>query len=62
MRGAGDPERMIRTATVVSGSSDSFLGTVAKMGVDAFVTSDLRYRPVDETLQTADFYMVDTTH
>ena len=62
VRGAGDPERMIRTVAVVSGSGDSFLDTVAKMGVDAFVTSDLRHHPVDETLRTADFCVVDTAH
>ena len=62
VRGAGDPERMIRTVAVASGSGDSFLDTVAKMGVDAFVTSDLRHHPVDETLRTADFCVVDTAH
>ena len=53
---------MIRTVAVASGSGDSFLDTVAKMGVDAFVTSDLRHHPVDETLRTADFCVVDTAH
>ena len=62
VRGAGDPERMIRTVAVASGSGDSFLDTVAKMGVGAFVTSDLRHHPVDETLRTADFCVVDTAH
>lgn len=62
VRGAGDPERMIHTVAVASGSGDSFLDTVAKMGVDAFVTSDLRHHPVDETLRTADFCVVDTAH
>lgn len=62
VRGAGDPERMIRTVAVASGSGDSFLDTVAKMGVDAFVTSDLRHHPVDETLRTAGFCVVDTAH
>ncbi|MDO5029721.1 MAG: Nif3-like dinuclear metal center hexameric protein [Corynebacterium sp.] len=62
VRGAGDPERMIRTVAVASGAGDSFLDTVAKMGVDAFVTSDLRHHPVDETLRTADFCIVDTAH
>lgn len=62
VRGAGDPERMIHTVAVASGAGDSFLDAVAKMGVDAFVTSDLRHHPVDETLRTADFCIVDTAH
>ncbi len=62
VRGAGDPDRMIRTVAVASGAGDSFLDVVGKLGVDAFVTSDLRHHPVDETLRGADFCIVDTAH
>lgn len=68
VRGAGDPERMIHTVAVASGSGDSFLDTVHKLGVDAFVTSDLRHHPVDEALRVggpqgeAAPCIVDTAH
>ena len=62
VRGAGDPDRMIRKVAVASGAGDSFLDVVGKLGVDAFVTSDLRHHPVDETLRAADFCIVDTAH
>ena len=62
VRGAGDPDRMIRTVAVASGAGDSFLDTAVKLGVDAFVTSDLRHHPVDETLREAQLCIVDTAH
>lgn len=34
-----------------SGAGDSLLDTVAGLGVDAYVTSDLRHHPVDEFLR-----------
>lgn len=62
VRGAGDPERMIWRVAVASGSGDSFLGTARKLGVDAFVTSDLRHHPVDEALREGGPCIVDTAH
>lgn len=62
VRGAGDPERIIRRVAVASGSGDSFLGTARKLGVDAFVTSDLRHHPVDEALREGGPCIVDTAH
>lgn len=62
VRGAGDPERMIRTVAVASGSGDSFLEAARRAGVDAFVTSDLRHHPVDEFLRTEGPAVVDTAH
>ena len=53
---------MIRTVAVASGAGDSFLDTAVKLGVDAFVTSDLRHHPVDETLREAQLCIVDTAH
>ncbi|MFD5867766.1 Nif3-like dinuclear metal center hexameric protein [Corynebacterium sp. NPDC060344] len=62
VRGAGDPDRMIRRVAVASGSGDSFLNTARKLGVDAFVTSDLRHHPVDEALRDGGPCIVDTAH
>ncbi|WP_448852278.1 Nif3-like dinuclear metal center hexameric protein [Corynebacterium sp. 335C] len=62
VRGAGDPDRMIRRVAVASGSGDSFLDAVTKLGVDAFVTSDLRHHPVDEALRAGAPCIVDTAH
>jgi dinuclear metal center YbgI/SA1388 family protein len=50
VRGAGDPDRMIRTVAVSGGAGDSYLATAANLGVDAFVTADLRHHPASEHL------------
>ena len=62
VRGTGDPDRIIETVAVASGSGDSFLATAAKMGADAFVSSDLRHHPVDEQLRVGGPAIVDTAH
>jgi dinuclear metal center YbgI/SA1388 family protein len=62
VRAAGDPDRIIRRVAVASGAGDSFLGTVASLDVDCFVTSDLRHHPVDEHLRAGGCPVVDTAH
>lgn len=62
VRAAGDPDREIRRVAVASGAGDSFLGTVADLDVDCFVTSDLRHHPVDEHLRAGGCPVVDTAH
>ncbi|WP_018024536.1 Nif3-like dinuclear metal center hexameric protein [Corynebacterium ulceribovis] len=62
VRGTGDPDRIIETVAVASGSGDSFLAVAAKMGADAFVSSDLRHHPVDEQLRVGGPAIVDTAH
>lgn len=52
VRGAGDPDRLVRTVAVSGGAGDSYLGAVAKLGVDAYVTADLRHHPASEHLST----------
>ncbi|MET0132697.1 MAG: Nif3-like dinuclear metal center hexameric protein [Kibdelosporangium sp.] len=47
-RGAGDPDRLIRTVAVCGGSGDSFLPDVVKAQVDAYVTADLRHHVAGE--------------
>lgn len=62
VRATGDPEQMISTVAVSSGSGDSFLNDVTKLGVDVYVTSDLRHHPVDEYLRAGGPAVVDTAH
>ncbi|GAB3081678.1 Putative GTP cyclohydrolase 1 type 2 [Corynebacterium aquatimens] len=62
VRAAGDPDRMVKKVAVSSGSGDSFLGDAAKLGVDVYVTSDLRHHPVDEHLRAGGPAVIDTAH
>jgi dinuclear metal center YbgI/SA1388 family protein len=50
VRGAGDPDRTIRTVAVAGGAGDSYLATATSLGVDAYVTADLRHHPASEHL------------
>ena len=62
VRAAGDPEQIVRTVAVSSGAGDSFLADVSKLGVDVYVTSDLRHHPVDEHLRAGGPAVIDTAH
>ncbi|QYH19441.1 Nif3-like dinuclear metal center hexameric protein [Corynebacterium aquatimens] len=62
VRAAGDPEQMVKKVAVSSGSGDSFLEDVARLGVDVYVTSDLRHHPVDEHLRAGGPAVIDTAH
>lgn len=62
VRAAGDPDQMVRKVAVSSGAGDSFLADVAKLGVDVYVTSDLRHHPVDEHLRAGGPAVIDTAH
>ncbi|WP_067697148.1 Nif3-like dinuclear metal center hexameric protein [Nocardia jejuensis] len=62
IRAAGDPDRVIRTVAVCGGAGDSFLGAVSRLGVDAYVTSDLRHHPADEHLRANGPALIDAAH
>ncbi|MBC3185154.1 Nif3-like dinuclear metal center hexameric protein [Corynebacterium sp. zg-331] len=62
IRAAGDPDRLVHTVAVSSGAGDSFLDAVRELGVDAYVTSDLRHHPVDEYLRAGGPAVIDTAH
>lgn len=62
VRAAGDPDRIIRTVAVCGGSGDSYLAAVTRLGVDAYVTADLRHHPVDEHLRAGGPALVDVAH
>ena len=51
VRGAGDPERPVRTVAVCGGAGDSLLDAAITAGVDAYLTADLRHHPADEHLR-----------
>lgn len=62
VRAAGDPDRQVQTVAVSSGAGDGFLQDVAALGVDVYVTSDLRHHPVDEHLRAGGPAVIDTAH
>ncbi|MEH0147680.1 Nif3-like dinuclear metal center hexameric protein [Corynebacterium sp. Q4381] len=62
VRAAGDPDRKVKKVAVSSGAGDSFLADVARLGVDVYVTSDLRHHPVDEHLRAGGPAVIDTAH
>jgi dinuclear metal center YbgI/SA1388 family protein len=62
VRAAGDPDATISTVAVCGGAGDSLLGTVARLGVDAYVTGDLRHHPVDEHLRASGPVLLDAGH
>ncbi|MEO9222396.1 MAG: Nif3-like dinuclear metal center hexameric protein [Mycobacteriaceae bacterium] len=62
VRAAGDPDRVIRAVAVCGGAGDALLGTVTRLGVDVYVTADLRHHPADEHLRTGGPALVDVAH
>lgn len=62
IRAAGDPDALVQTIAVSSGSGDSFLEAATKLGVDVFLSSDLRHHPVDEHLRAGGPFVIDTAH
>lgn len=53
IRVAGDLDRAVRTVAVCGGAGDSLLNTVRAVGVDAYVTADLRHHPASEFREQA---------
>ncbi|PWK91793.1 dinuclear metal center YbgI/SA1388 family protein [Lentzea atacamensis] len=62
VRAAGDPERLIKRVAVCGGAGDSFLSTVQRAGVDAYVTADLRHHPASEHIESGGPALVDVAH
>lgn len=48
IRVAGHGDRTIRTVAVCGGAGDSLLGAVRAVGVDVYLTADLRHHPASE--------------
>lgn len=53
VRVGGDPERTVRRVAVLAGAGDSLLDRARALGVDCYVTSDLRHHPAGEFLEWA---------
>ena len=62
VRTSGDPDAMVSRVAVCGGAGDSLLGTVARAGVQAYVTSDLRHHPADEHRRASPVALVDVAH
>ncbi|MGV9333945.1 Nif3-like dinuclear metal center hexameric protein [Nocardia sp. NPDC003726] len=62
VRAAGDPDRTVYTVAVCGGAGDSYLGRATGLGVDVYLTSDLRHHPVDEHLRKGGPAVVDAAH
>ncbi|GAB33471.1 Nif3-like dinuclear metal center hexameric protein [Gordonia otitidis] len=62
VRATGDPDRVVETIAVCGGAGDSLLDTVRGLGVDLYLTGDLRHHPVDEALRVGGPVLVDAGH
>lgn len=62
VRVAGNPELPVRSAAVCGGAGDSLLADVAALGVDAYVTSDLRHHPALDFVCDSDVALIDIPH
>ncbi|MEO6882371.1 MAG: Nif3-like dinuclear metal center hexameric protein [Mycobacteriaceae bacterium] len=62
VRAAGDPGRSVHRVAVCGGAGDGLLEVVAGLGVDAYVTADLRHHPADEHLRAGGPALVDVAH
>jgi len=62
VRAAGDPDRPVSRVAVCGGSGGSLLDVVARAGVDAYVTADLRHHPADEHRRASDVALLDVAH
>ncbi|GAA4208598.1 Nif3-like dinuclear metal center hexameric protein [Actinocatenispora rupis] len=62
VRGAGDPDRLLRTVAVCGGSGDEFLADARAAGADAYVTADLRHHPASEYLAEGGPALLDAAH
>ncbi|WBP94205.1 Nif3-like dinuclear metal center hexameric protein [Mycolicibacterium neoaurum] len=62
VRAAGDADAVVSQVAVCGGAGDSLLSTVARAGVQAYVTADLRHHPADEHGRVSDVALVDVAH
>ncbi|CUR54595.1 conserved hypothetical protein [metagenome] len=62
VRVGGDPDRVVRRVAVCGGAGDFLLDEVARLDVDAYVTSDLRHHPAAEFLEKRGPALLDVAH
>ena len=59
---AGNPNKQIQSFAVCGGAGDSLLETVAAIGVDAYITSDLRHHVASDFTATNDCVLINIAH
>ncbi len=62
VRASGEDDAEVLRVAVCGGAGDSLLDVVAKAGVDAYVTADLRHHPADEHRRRSEVALVDVAH
>ncbi|HEV2087093.1 MAG TPA: Nif3-like dinuclear metal center hexameric protein [Cryptosporangiaceae bacterium] len=62
LRSTGDPDQVVRHVAVSGGAGDGFLAEVRRLGVDAFLTADLRHHPASEHTEAGGPALVDAAH
>jgi dinuclear metal center YbgI/SA1388 family protein len=62
VRAAGNPDRVVRTVAVCGGAGDSQLDTARALGVDVYLTADLRHHPASEFVEHDGPALVDAAH
>jgi dinuclear metal center YbgI/SA1388 family protein len=62
IRAAGDPQRLITTVAVVSGSGSQSLPDAVEAGVDAIVTSDIKHHYASEHIAAGGPAIVEAAH
>lgn len=62
VRVAGDPDTTVTAVAVCGGAGDSLLEVVRRLGVDVYVTADLRHHPADEALRAGGPALIDAGH
>lgn len=59
---AGDPDTLVNTVAICSGSGDSLLGKLHEVNADVYVTADLRHHPATDHLWNGGCALVNATH
>lgn len=62
VRVAGDPDQMVETVAVCGGAGDFLLDRARSVGVDVYLTSDLRHHPASELREHGAPALVDVAH
>ena len=62
VRASGDPDRPVTRVAVAGGAGDSELDLVRELGVDAYVTADLRHHPAIDAMSADGPALLDVGH
>ncbi len=62
VRVAGDPDQVVETVGLCGGAGDFLLDRARELGVDVYLTSDLRHHPASELREHGNPALVDVAH